>query len=108
STTEATEEDNAFYEAHRNELKENRKLKSAWDRFVFGKPRETEDFLAGLAASMESLFNQGDAGSKRRLKVRCDRATKKELKDLNVDAGLYFARRYSGIKSLLGDKVSWN
>src|SRR5207253_2898645 len=35
-------------------------------------------------------------------------ATKQELKDLNADAGLYFARRYGGIKSLLGDKVSWN
>src|SRR5260370_1399379 len=108
STTEATEEDNTFYEAHRNELKEDRKLKSAWDRFVFGKPREADDFLAGLAASMESLFNQGDAGAKRRLKVRCDRATKRDLRELNVDAGLYFAKRYAGLRTLFGDRVTWN
>lgn len=57
---------------------------------------------------MESLFNQGDAGTKRRLKNRCDRATKKELKELNVDAGLHFARRYAGVKALFGDRVSWN
>ncbi|MGH9460700.1 MAG: FtsK/SpoIIIE domain-containing protein, partial [Vicinamibacteria bacterium] len=108
STTEPSEEDTSFYEAHRNELKEERKLKSAWDRFVFGKPRETEDFLAGLAACLEPLFNQETAGIRRRLRVRCDRATKRDLRDLNVDAGLYFARRYAGLKTLLGDRVSWN
>ncbi len=105
--TEPTDEDTEFYEAHRNELKEERKLKSVWDRFIFGNPRETEDFVAGLAACLESLFNQESSGTRRRLRVRCDRATKKDLRDLNADAGLYFARRYAGLQSLLGDRVSW-
>jgi S-DNA-T family DNA segregation ATPase FtsK/SpoIIIE len=108
TASEPNDDDADFYEAHRNELKEDRKLKSAWDRFVFGKPREVEDFLLGVGLAMESLFNQGDAGAKRRLKIRCDRATKKELKELNVDAGLYFARRYAGAKVLFGDRVSWS
>ncbi len=107
-TTDAKAEDQAFYESHRNELKEDRKLKSAWDRFIFGKPRETEDFLAGLVAAMESLFNQGEAGSGRVLKIRCDRATKKDLKEVNVDAGRYFAQRYAGLRAVLGEHVSWN
>jgi DNA segregation ATPase FtsK/SpoIIIE, S-DNA-T family len=59
SATEPDDADTAFYETHRNELKEDRKLKSAWDRFVYGRPREAEDFLAGIAACMESLFSQG-------------------------------------------------
>ena len=75
---------------------------------VYGRPRETEDMLSGLAACMEPLFNQGASGSKRKLKIRCDRATKKDLRDLNVDAGMYFARRYAGLRSLFGDKVSWS
>ena len=108
STTEAREEDNLFYESHRNELKEDRKLKSAWDCFIFGKPRETEDFLAGIAACLESLFNQESSGTGRRLRIRCDRATKRDLRDLNIDAGLFFARRYAGLKGLLGERVSWN
>jgi DNA segregation ATPase FtsK/SpoIIIE, S-DNA-T family len=108
SGNEPTEDDTEFYEAHRNELKEERKLKSAWDRFVFGKARETDDFLLGIALCMESLFSQGEAGAKRKLRIRCDRATKKELKDLNVDAGLYFSRRYAGAKALFGDRVTWN
>ena len=106
--TEADDADSSFYESHRNEVKEDRKLKSAWDRFVYGRPRETEDLLSGLAACMEPLFNQGASGSKRKLKIRCDRATKKDLRDLNVDAGMYFARRYAGLRSLFGDKVSWS
>ena len=106
--TEPTDEDTSFYEAHRNELKEDRKLKSTWDRFIFGKPIETEDLLSGLAACLESLFNQESSGTRRRMRIRCDRATKKDLRDLNADAGLYFARRYAGFQGLLGDKVSWN
>jgi S-DNA-T family DNA segregation ATPase FtsK/SpoIIIE len=106
--SEPTDDDSQFYESHRNELKEERKLKSAWDHFVFGKARETEDFLLGVGLSMESLFSQGEAGAKRKLKIRCDRATKKELRDLNVDAGMYFARRYAGAKALFGDRVGWN
>lgn len=108
SSAEPNQDDADFYELHRNELKEDRKLKSAWDRFVFGKPLEVEDFLLGIGLAMEALFNQGDAGAKRRLKIRCDRATKKELRELNVDAGAFFARRYAGLKSLFGDRVSWN
>lgn len=106
--SEPTEDDSEFYESHRNELKEERKLKSAWDRFVFGKAREADDFLLGIALCMESLFSQGEAGAKRKLRIRCDRATKKELKELNVDAGMYFARRYAGAKALFGDRVTWN
>jgi len=45
-TTESNDDDAAFYEAHRGELKDDRKLKSAWDRFIFGRPIETADFLS--------------------------------------------------------------
>lgn len=106
-TTEAADDDVAFYEAHRNEIKEERKLKSAWDRFVFGRPVETTDFLAGLASALESLFNRASLGSKRVLTLRCDRATKRDLRDLNVEAGLYFAHRYAGLQRLFGSRVRW-
>jgi DNA segregation ATPase FtsK/SpoIIIE, S-DNA-T family len=107
-TSDPEEQDVLFYDAHRNELKDDRKLKSAWDRFIFGKPREDEDFIAGIAACLESLFNQETPGTKRRLKIRCDSATKKELKTLYVDAGLFFAKRYRGLPKLFGNDVSWD
>ena len=108
NTTEAQEEDEEFYRRHRNELKEVPSLKAKWDRFIFGTPIETEDFLLGIALSLESLFDQDIPSSKRRLKVTCDRRTKKDLKDLNEDVGLFFARRYRGLKVLFGNRVSWD
>lgn len=101
------DDDHAFYESHRNEIKEDRKLRSAWDKFIFGRPRECTDFIVGLAASIESLFNQTGGAKKRTLHIRCDSATKKDLRDLNFNAGEFFALRYRGLKSILGKQVRW-
>lgn len=101
------EEDFEFFNQHRNELKDDRKLKSAWDRFVHGTPLETEDFLTGIVLCCERLFSKDRPTVNRTLKIRCDRTTKKDLKDLNSDAGLYFAARYCGVKNLFSRKVLW-
>jgi DNA segregation ATPase FtsK/SpoIIIE, S-DNA-T family len=105
---EAEEEDENFYRQHRNELKEQPSLKAKWDRFIFGTPIETEDFLLGIALSLERLFGEDLPTSKRRLAIVCDRRTKKDLKELNLDAGLYFSRRYRGLKELFGNRVTWD
>ena len=107
TTREPEDDDRDFYEAHRDELKEDRKLKSLWDRFIFGSPRESEDFLIGIVRCMEVLFNQGSSNAKRHLTIRCDHKSKKDFKELNVDAGVYFATRYRGLKRLLGNKVDF-
>jgi len=107
TTSGSEEEDRDFYDSHRNELKNERKLKAAWDRFIFGKPVESEDFLIGLVRSLERLFSQETPSANRKLRIRCDRSNKKELRDLNVDAGLFFASRYRGLKALFGRKVNW-
>lgn len=106
--TEAQDEDEEFFRQHRSELKEQPSLKSRWDRFIFGTPIETEDFLLGIALCLECLFDQDMPSAKRRLKISCDRRTKKDLKELSEDTGLFFARRYCGLKSLFGSRVSWD
>ncbi len=106
--SEAQDEDEDFYRRHRNELKEQPALKSRWDRFIFGTPIETEDFLLGIALCLEWLFDEDMPSSKRRLQITCDRRTKKELKELNEEAGLFFGRRYRGLKALFGNRVLWN
>ena len=106
--TDAQEEDEDFFRRHRNELKEQPSLKARWDRFIFGTPIETDDFVQGIALCLEWLFDQDMPSSKRKLKITCDRRTKKDLKDLNMDAGLYFARRYRGLKALFGPRVTWD
>lgn len=105
--TGAEEEDFNFFEAHRAELKEDRKLKAAWDRFIFGRAIETVDLLSGIATAMEPLLNRVPNGGNRKLLIRCDRATKRDLRELNVRAGLYFAHRYSGLRRLFGRRVTW-
>jgi S-DNA-T family DNA segregation ATPase FtsK/SpoIIIE len=106
--SDAQDEDEDFYRRHRNELKEQPSLKAKWDRFIFGTPIETEDFLLGIALCLEWLFDQDMPSSKRRLKITCDRRTRKDLKELNEDVGLFFARRYRGLKALFGNRVSWD
>jgi len=106
--TDAQEEDEDFFRQHRTELKEQPSLKAKWDRFIFGTPIETDDFIQGVALCLEWLFDQDMPSSKRKLKITSDRRTKKDLKDLNVDAGLYFARRYRGLKAMFGPRVTWD
>jgi S-DNA-T family DNA segregation ATPase FtsK/SpoIIIE len=102
------DEDEEFYHRHRHELKEQPPLKAKWDRFIFGTPIETEDFLVGIVRCLERLFDQDITVSKRRLRITCDRRTKGELKELNIDAGLFFVCRYRGLKELFGKHVTWD
>ena len=104
----AQEEDEEFYRRHRGELKEQASLKAKWDRFIFGVPLASHDFLMGIALCLEHLFDQNLPTSKRRMRIACDSRTKRDLKDLNEDAGLYFARRYRGLRELLGSRVTWD
>ena len=105
--SEPREQDLAFHEDHRDEIRVDRRLKSAWDKFIFGRPRETEDFLAGLAATMETLLARAGVGTARTLRIRCEQATKRDLRSVNTDAGLYFALRYAGLPALFGTGVVW-
>jgi S-DNA-T family DNA segregation ATPase FtsK/SpoIIIE len=106
-TTSAPEdEDIVFYERHRDEIREDRKLKSSWDKFIYGRPLETDDFLSGLALMMETLSARSMAGVQRHLTIRCDSATKRDLRGLNTEAGLFFSLRYAGLQKLLGPGVT--
>ncbi len=101
------DEDEEFYKNHRHELKESPLLKSRWDKFIFGAPVETDDFLIGLTECLQSLFDQDQQSTQRKLTVTCDRRTPKDLRELNCDAGLYFSFRYRGIKELIGKGCKW-
>ena len=101
------EEDEQFYESHRNELKEDRKLKSLWDRFIFKTALESDDFLVGLMQCIERLLSRKESGGEASLTIHCDRRSNKDLADLNVEAGLYFATRYNGLPMVFGPKVVW-
>jgi S-DNA-T family DNA segregation ATPase FtsK/SpoIIIE len=107
TTISELDDDKQFYNDHRDELREDRKLKAAWDRFLFGVPLETSDFLQGLVSCIEG-FPWDSTAPRRKLTISCERRFKKDLKDLNIYAGMYFARRYAGLKPLFGRDVQWS
>ena len=56
--TNSLEEDEVFYESHRQKLKEEPSLKGKWDKFIFGAPVECEDLLSGIVSCLETFFDQ--------------------------------------------------
>ncbi|NOU36257.1 MAG: DUF87 domain-containing protein [Kiritimatiellaceae bacterium] len=108
TTSSADAPDEDFYENHRLELKEDGFLKTKWDQFIFGKPVECEDFLAGLVICLEGLFDHSETVRSKSLCITSDRRTKQDLKKLNFAAGEYFAFRYQGLPALLGNGVVWD
>ena len=108
-TREANEEDEEFYERHRTELHADRTLKSRWDRFIYGQPIETDDFVIGLLRCMERLFEQaGPTADTRRLRIEAQRRARNEWLDMNYEAATYFSRRYRAIRTLLSRQVEWH
>jgi len=101
------DDDREFYDSHRDEFRGERRLRSSWDRFIFGTPAETHDFVAGLISCLERL-PWDIAGSNRILTVASDRRSPRELRELNEEAGLYFARRYAGLRDQFGAGVRWD
>lgn len=108
TTTSLDSCDEKFYEDHRLELKDDSFLKTKWDQFIFGKPVECEDFLAGLVSCFESLFNDTDGVESKRLLISCDKKTKLDLKKINFEAGEYFSFRYQGIPQRMANGIEWD
>lgn len=107
-TTEAEEEDEIFYRDHRLQLKDRPALKVRWDHFIYGAPIETEDFISGVAQCMQSLFDQDQQSTLRTLRISADKRHPRDLRELNRDAGLFFAFRYRGFRELVGRAVIWD
>ncbi|NSY51668.1 FtsK/SpoIIIE domain-containing protein [Agrobacterium tumefaciens] len=109
SLKETREDDREFYEAHRDDLAQDKALRVKWERFVFGRPIECTDFLEGLLRVIERLFGQVNlAGGSRKLSIKSARRSRNQWLDLNADVGLYFGLRYRGLPALLGAAVEWD
>lgn len=107
-TREPNERDEEFYERHRIELGADRKLKSRWDRFVYGQPIETDDFAIGVLRCLERLFESaGTVAARRSLKIEAHKNRPRDWLDLNYDAVVYFSRRYRGLRSLTRKDIEW-
>lgn len=109
SLKETRDDDRDFFEAHRDDLGQDKTLRVKWERFIFGRPIECTDFLEGLLRAIERLFGQVNlAGGSRKLVIKSSRRTRNQFLDLNADVGLSFGLRYRGLKNLIGSAVEWD
>ena len=109
SLKETRDDDREFFEAHRDDLGQDRALRVKWERFVFGRPIECTDFLEGFLRAVERLFGQVNLGTgPRKLMVKSSRRSRNQWLDLNADVGLSFGLRYRGLPGLMGSCVEWD
>jgi S-DNA-T family DNA segregation ATPase FtsK/SpoIIIE len=109
SHKEPRDDDRDFFEAHREELGQDRSLRAKWERFIFGRPIECTDLLDGFLRAFERLYGQAGAlGTVRSLEIRTTRRTKGQWLELNADVATAFAVRYRGLPALMGDAVKWD
>lgn len=107
---ESVDVDKEFYDRHHLTMDKNRQLKAKWDRFVYGKSIECDDFLVGLLGCVERLNAQaGGAQSKLHftVKTQYEKGKSKWLNILNYDIGMYFCTRYRGLDTLTRPYIDW-
>ena len=106
---EALDDDREFYDAHRQELEGDRKLKAKWDKFVYGQPIDCTNFFIGLLQAFERLFDQAEiVTGVKSLKIETQKGNRKsKWLELNADVGRYFCTRYRGIEELTTPHIEW-
>ncbi len=105
---EGDDEDSDFYERHRFRLALDPRIKTLWDRFVFGKALDAEDLRAGLLEAVRVLYDRlGPTAHGRTLTVECQHHNATQWQATNKYAARYFAHRYKGLPALFGPRVTW-
>lgn len=102
------EEDAEFFVKYRRLLEQDAKLCARWERALYGKPIECNDFFEGFVRVVNSLHaGLRDAQGERILRFTVAKGRKEWRERFNYDAGSYFSAMYRGLKELMGSKVDW-
>lgn len=103
-----TEDDEEFFVKHRRLLEQDAKLCARWEKALYGKPIECNDFFDGFARVVNSLHaGLRDAEGERILRFTVTKGRKEWRERFNYDAGSYFSAMYRGLKDLMGSKADW-
>ena len=102
------EDDEEFFVKHRRLLEQDAKLCSRWEKALYGKPIECNDFFDGFSRVVNSLHaGLRDAKGERILRFTVTKGRKEWRERFNYDAGSYFSAMYRGLKELMGSKADW-
>lgn len=102
------EEDEEFFVKHRRFLEQDAKLCARWEKALYGKPIECNDFFDGFARVVNNLHaGLRDAEGERILRFTVAKGRKEWRERFNYDAGSYFSAMYRGLKELMGSKADW-
>lgn len=105
---EFTPEDEEFFATHRRFLERDAKLLSRWEKALFGKPIECNDFFNGFARVVNNLHaGIDDADGERILRFTVNKGRTEWRERFNHDAGCFFSAMYRGLRDLMGSKVDW-
>lgn len=103
-----TEDDEELFVKHRRLLEQDAKLCSRWEKALYGKPIDCNDFFDGFARVVNSLHaGLRDAEGERFLRFTVTKGRKEWRERFNHDAGSYFSTMYRGLKELMGSKADW-
>lgn len=102
------EDDEEFFVKHRRLLEQDTKLCARWEKALYGKPIECNDFFDGFARVVNSLHaGLRDSKGERILRFTVTKGRKEWRERFNYDAGSYFSAMYRGLKELMGSKAEW-
>ena len=106
--SEWNEDDKVFFELHRRYIEQSRPLNVRWEKAIFGKAIECNDFFDGFSSVAHHLLaGAGDAVGERYLRFSVNKGRKEWRERFNYDVGSYFSAMYRGLKELMGSKVDW-
>ncbi|MCE5981979.1 FtsK/SpoIIIE domain-containing protein [Pseudomonas sp. LF19] len=102
------EEDEELFVKQRRLLEQDVRLCSRWEKALYGKPIDCNDFFDGFARVVNSLHaGLHDPQGERILRFTVTKGRKEWRERFNYDAGSYFSAMYRGLKELMGSKAEW-
>ncbi len=99
-------DDERFFAAHGQEMREEARLSALWERFVYGQRVECRDLAVGVVQCFKRLF-QRQAGKRQLLVLEGVERTPTSFVLLNDDVCRFFAARNRGFREALAGVVEF-
>lgn len=107
--SEWNEGDEEFFHGHRSFFEDNKPLLAKWEKIIYGKPIDCDDFLEGFSELVSRLVASApEPKGERVLHMTVTKGRTVWRERFNYDVGSYFSAMYRGLKELMGDRVRWH